>query len=485
MKKHLCVTLSAALLLCCQQGLSAQDLETGYFLGGNPYAFRLNPAFQSERSIFSIGLGQTGAGAWSNLGVSTLLYPDSNGYLYTFMNDRVSSAEFMRKIGKVNHVDADVRLNLLTLGFWAGNRFITLDFNVRSLNGTTLPYDLFSFWKEGTDAKSNFDLSGMGFRSKNFVEAAFGWSKNYDNVFNVGFRIKGLVGAAEAEVLVKNMKLAMSGQRWEIQAQSVLNASSPSLRYSLTEDGYLDPESIYFNEGTYGPAGYGGAIDLGASWNLAAVPGLTQSASILDFGAMRWNREVKGVSPETSYSWEPSEEGEADDWEEEIGEAVSALSGVFQFKESSNKGAEFEFLPLQYNLGAEYRMPFYQRLSVGALYSGRIGSGFARQSARLSLNWNPLNFLSMSTSSTLSNLGESFGFAFNLHPGFFNLMFGCDYIPVHTVNIASLLEDADIPQQYKRYAVIPRDQMKLNFYIGLNFAFGRRHLEHDKRFIER
>ena len=42
------------LLSCFAPGLSAQDLESGYFLGGNPYAFRLNPAFQSERNIFSI-----------------------------------------------------------------------------------------------------------------------------------------------------------------------------------------------------------------------------------------------------------------------------------------------------------------------------------------------------------------------------------------------------------------------------------------------
>ena len=483
MKKHLYITIFAAWLLCFQQGLRAQDLETGYFLGGNPYAFRLNPAFQSERSILTIGLGQTGAGVWSNLGVSTIFYPDSNGNLYTFMNDRVSASEFMRKIKRVNHVDADVRANLLTIGFWADRRFMTLDFNVRSLNGVTLPYDLFSFWKEGADAKSNFDLSGTGIRSKNFIEAAFGWSKNYDNVFNVGFRVKGLVGVAEAEVLVKNMKVAMSNQRWEIQAQSVLNASSPSFRYSLTEDGYLDPESIYVGSGSYGPAGYGGAIDLGVSWNV--LPYLTLSASVLDFGAIRWNREVKGVSPEATYTWEPSAEEGTSDWEDEMGDAMSALAGVLKFKESADKGGEFEFLPLQYNLGAEFRMPFYQRLSVGALYSGRLGAGFARQSGRLSLNWNPLNFLSMSTSTTVSHLGESFGFAFNLHPGFFNLMFGCDYIPVHTVNMAALLEDADLPPTYQSYALLPRDQMKLNFYIGLNFAFGRRHLEHDKRFIAR
>ena len=100
----------------------SQELETGYFLGGNPYAFRLNPAFQSERNIFSIALGQTGIGAWSNLGVSTLFYPDANGQLYTFMNERVNASEFLRKIGKNNRIDLDARVNLFTLGFWAVRR---------------------------------------------------------------------------------------------------------------------------------------------------------------------------------------------------------------------------------------------------------------------------------------------------------------------------------------------------------------------------
>lgn len=482
MKRHLPVILSTVLMLCFQQGLSAQDLETGYFLGGNPYAFRLNPAFQSERSIFSIGLGQTGAGVWSNLGVSTLLYPDSNGYVYTFLNDRVSVSEFMRKINRNNYVGADVRVNLLTIGFWAGQRFFTIDVNARGLNGAVLPYDLFSFWKEGT-ARSSFDLSGMGVRSKEFLEAAFGWSKNYEDVFNVGFRLKGLVGAGEAEVLVKNMKLAMSNERYEIQAQSVFNASSPSLRFSLTPEGELDFDSISIADGVYGPAGYGGALDLGVSWNV--LPYLTLSASILDLGAIRWNREIKGISPETTYTWEPAHaaDGDSDDWQEEIDEAAEALSGVIRFREASQKGPEFEMLPFQYYLGAELRVPFYQRLSLGALYYGRHGAGFARQTARVSVNWNPLNFLSLSTSTTLSHLGESFGFAFNLHPAGINLLVGCDYVPVNCVNISSLLEDSGLPEQYRRYAVIPRDQMKFNLYVGLNLAFGRRHVDHTHQFI--
>jgi hypothetical protein len=325
--------LSALVLLAAIAAPSArsQELETGYFLGGNPYAFRMNPAFQSERNIFSIALGGTGLEAWSNLGISSLFYPGGNGYLYTFMNDRVSPAEFQRKIGRNNRLDLDARVNLLTLGFWADRRFYTIDLNVRGLNAVSAPSDLFAFLKEGSQGGNSFDFSGTGIRAKEFVELAFGWSKNYNNVFNAGFRVKALVGAAEAEVLAESMRLSMASDRWEIQARSVLNASSPSLVYRREGDD-LDVGSIEFGGSKIGPAGYGAALDLGASWNV--LPSLTLSAAVLDLGPMRWNREVQGVSPETSYTWAPSDqEGGSDDtWEAEMDEASAALSGIFRFK---------------------------------------------------------------------------------------------------------------------------------------------------------
>lgn len=463
--------LLATLVLCALASPSArsQELETGYFLGGNPYAFRLNPAFQSERNIVSVALGQTGLQAWSNLGVSTLFYPDGNGHLYTFMNDQVGSAEFLRKIGKQNRMDLDARVNLLTVGFWADRRFFTIDLNVRSLNAVSAPYDLFSFWKDGTQGPGSFDFSGTGFRSKSFVEAAFGWSKNYDNVFNVGFRAKALVGIIEAEILAQKMTLSMTSDRWEVQARSIMNASSPSLAYSRDGD-EISLDALYFDERRIGPAGYGLAVDLGASWNV--LPILTLSASVLDLGPMRWNREIKGVSPDTGYAWAPSEgEDSGDDsWQGEIDEATSALSGIFRFKDQSGTGGAFEMLPFRVNMGAELRMPFYERLSVGLLYQGRGGSVFSRHTGRFSLNWNPLDFLSMASSLSLNKVGESVGFALNLHPAGVNLLIGCDYIPFHSVSIEPLI--SDLPAQYRSWAVLPRDRMNLNLYVGLNLAFG-------------
>ena len=474
--------LLSALILFALAAPSArsQELETGYFLGGNPYAFRMNPAFQSERNIFSIALGGTGLEAWSNLGISSLFYPGDNGFLYTFMNDRVSPAEFQRKIGRNNRLDLDARVNLLTLGFWADRRFYTIDLNVRGLNAVSAPSDLFAFLKEGSQGGNSFDFSGTGIRAKEFVELAFGWSKNYNNVFNAGFRVQALVGAAEAEVLAESMKLSMASDRWEIQARSVLNASSPSLVYRREGDD-LDVGSIEFGGSKIGPAGYGAALDLGASWNV--LPSLTLSAAVLDLGPMRWNREVQGVSPETSYTWSPSDqEGGSDDtWEAEMDEASAALSGIFRFKDHSGSGGQFEMLPFRVNLGAEYRMPFYERLSVGLLYQGRGGAAFSRHTGRFSLNWTPLSFLSMSTGTTLSKMGQNFGFALNLHPAGINLLVGCDYIPFHTVNAAPLVND--LPEQLRSLAVLPRDQMKLNLYISLNLALGRSRLNFKKEHV--
>jgi hypothetical protein len=69
------------------------------------------------------------------------------------------------------------------------------------------------------------------------------------------------------------------------------------------------------------------------------------------------------------------------------------------------------------------------------------------------------------------------GFALNLHPDAVNLILGCDYIPLRVMDANRLFGTTD-----SRWAILPRDQMKLNFYLGLNIAFGRRRLDHAKQF---
>ena len=46
------------------------------------------------------------------------------------------------------------------------------------------------------------------------------------------------------------------------------------------------------------------------------------------------------------------------------------------------------------------------------------------------------------------------------------------------MNVTPLVND--LPEQFRSMAVLPRDQMKLNVYIGLNFALGRSRLNFKK-----
>ncbi len=65
-------------------------------------------------------------------------------------------------------------------------------------------------------------------------------------------------------------------------------------------------------------------------------------------------------------------------------------------------------------------------------------------------------------------------------PNAVNLILGCDYIPLHVVSIAPLLDNPS--PRLSRIAVIPRDRLNMNLYVGLNIAFGRSRLDHAKGF---
>jgi len=481
MNKHLFALAVSA--LAALSPLAAQDLESGYFLGGNPFAFRLNPAFQSERNILSVGLGVTGVGVSSNLGSSTLVYP-MDGKLYLCLNDHVPADEFLGKLRRKNHLDLDAQVNLLTVGFWSGENFFTVDFNVRSMEMVSLPYDFFRFLKGDKRAGEVFEIASTGLQAHNFAEAAFGWSRAFGSL-SVGARSKFVVGLLAADVMLDKMKVTVGEESWSVESQGVLNISSPAVLTDVAKDtDLLNPNSFRVDWNQAGPAGWGGALDLGVRYDV--TPHLSLSAALLDIGMVRWNHETAYATPDKVHEWVPS----ADDVSAQttgFGSELSTLLDVavdfVSWKKVADPRPTLEWMPLRVHAGVEFRMPFYDRLSVGALYQGRFVSGFSRHTGRASLNWNPLDFLSLSGSATVNRFGESFGFALNLHPNGINFLIGCDYIPFHVMSITPLLDNPD--PRLARVAVIPRDRLNLNLYLGLNIAFGRNRLDHAKRFVSK
>lgn len=78
-----------------------QNSRSTYFLEGSTYRHELNPAFMGERGYVSFpGLGNLTIGAQSTGGVGDFIFKKSNGDLTTFMNEEVSSAEFLKGLPK-------------------------------------------------------------------------------------------------------------------------------------------------------------------------------------------------------------------------------------------------------------------------------------------------------------------------------------------------------------------------------------------------
>ena len=478
--------IAASVLLVSVLSAEAQDFRTGYFLGGYQYAYRMNPAFPSEHNFFSVGLGQFGADVQSDFGFSDFIKKDeASGQYLLFLNDKVSSADFLSgfKQDELNKFELTSNVNLLSKGTWNKEKrsFSTFDISIKTTTRMDLPYDLFKFLKEGTSVVSNFDFSGTGVSSRNYLELAYGTTRNFNNVFSFGIRLKGLVGLANASMKMDKLNVTMTPTLWTVDSKGTLSGSVPFAELGTTTQGgkeYYDYSAVSITPGKITKnLGLGGAADIGISINL--VPWITISAALLDFGYVNWMDEIYGVSNAVS-AFTPSAEAGAD----QVDQFISAMKDIYKFEPqevtAKTLGGAWEQMPYRVNGGVEIRVPFYQRLSVGALYTMYNGDfSFNKDELLLSANWTPLNFLSASVSSRLGDQFKVFGAAVNLHPSLFNLFAGIDVVPTKLINVSSLLGDK-IPDAVKPYCLMPADDLNLNAYVGLSFALGKRQVDYRK-----
>lgn len=479
------LTLTLAAFAACFSA-SAQDFQTGYFLGGYNHAFRLNPAFQNERSHFSLVTGDIGLGARTDMGLSTFLFP-KDGRLVTALNPEVSSEEFLSQFtGDMNPLAVYANIDLLTLGFWAKHSYITIDARVRTDVETIFPTSLFEFLKDGTKYKNEFDLSGLSANADAFLELSLGFShRMFADKLSIGGRVKYLSGLAHANVNMEKTYLKMAEDQWVIEAQGALDLSFEALDGVVDKDGYYDYEAmgVSFDAANLAsPAGIGGAVDLGVSFDI--FPWLTASAAVLDLGVIQWNSNIYGLTPTAVYTWEPTgryidllDPDSIDQFsDDEMDRLEDAFENLYRFKPAEAK-EESTKLPMRVNAGVELRLPFYDRLSLGALYSMKNSDLYKWNEVRLSLNWSPAEWLSFSGSTAMSNIGESFGAAFNFHPRSLNIFVGADFIPKRIAAIPGI--GKDLPN----FVGIPIEQLNANIYLGISLAIGKARLNHARHYI--
>ena len=265
--------------LLLASGAAAQN-PTAYFMEGSTLRSQFNPAFAPLRGYVNIpGLGGLDINVSGNLSIDKILYP-RNGKLVTLLDSSVSTADALSGLKADNLLGLDTRVNLIGFGAFTRNHknFWSFDLNVRVNEDANLPYSLFEFIKLGKEGQ----IRNFGTSTDSYLEAAFSYSfPLMDDRLYIGIRGKFLAGLARAQVTYDRFDISLREDRWAVLTQGTLDLTAAGAK---VETG---PDSETFEIGDLDfkptkPAGYGFALDLGATYDI--LPNLQASLAVTDLG---------------------------------------------------------------------------------------------------------------------------------------------------------------------------------------------------------
>jgi hypothetical protein len=417
----------------------AQFLRTSYFMEGTHYRQQLNPALAPGRGYLNLPvIGTFNASVNS----STLGYQDVMDIIDNSEGgDFFKSDAFINKLDNLNNLNVNLSTDILSAGWYKGKNFWSFNIGLRNDIGASIPKGMFEFLREmdGLSAYDNLErLSNInqkvGHQSleiNSYAEVGVGLARNITERLTVGARVKALLGVGNLKLDINNIAVNsnLSGYntgdlndlngRAEIRVDATLENSSKLIELS-EDDGVID--EIEF--GTFGLAGYGLGIDLGASYKL--MDKLTLSASLLDLGFMKWSKNNTSVAKATAnQSYDLTNSSDRYEFVDKVasGEVLNFDMLNMTLDKSAQKDRSTS-LTSTLVLGAEYEL-LGDLLAVGALYTGRFAKPETLNELTLSANIRPKNNLNLALSYSLwQGSGKTFGVAAKLGP----IFVGTDYM---------------------------------------------------------
>ncbi len=423
---------------------AAQTINSAYFTEDYKFRHMLNPAFGNEQNYVSIpALGNISVNTHGNFGyrdviMSNPMYPSlSDKKMTTFLNPYISAEDALSGFSTGNNrITGDVSLTILSAGFKAFGGYNTIEINSRTTTGVSLPYELFEFAKN--TGNHSYDIGDINAHAQSFAEIAFGHSRQINDKLRLGAKLKVLVGLGRADVKMRNMKADLTAEdKWTITGEATADVSMKGFSYVSEEKKYNIEGS-----GTYervndvdldgvGVGGFGMAIDLGGVYEINED--WTVSASVLDLGFISWTNDMLAENRSKSFVFNGFHDvSVTSDRGEEIDTKVDRygdqLADFANLTDMGDKGGRSTGIGATINVGAEYTLPVYRKVSFGALCTSRINGAYSWTEGRLSANYAPLNWLDGGVSFAVNSFTTSMGWVLNLHPKGYNFFIGMDHI---------------------------------------------------------
>lgn len=423
----------------------AQGLHSAYFTQDYKYRHTMNPAFGNEQSYVAIPvLGNVTVNTMGNFGYEDVVLDNprygngSDKKTTTFMHPDISVGDALSGFNSGNNrIYGDVNISILSAGFKAFGGYNTIELNSRTTLGVALPYDLFAFAKN--IGNKTYDIGDLNMHAQSFAELAFGHSRDINDKLRVGAKFKLLFGLGRADVEFKDVKADLaSDDKWTLSGTAEANVSIKGFKFETETTEYESKAGTYekvedVDVDGFGLGGFGMAIDLGAVYKLNQD--WTFSASLLDLGFISWSDNVSAVNASDKFEFNGFHDmsikdgiGSGTPFDDQADDYGDQISDFANLKDNGNTGGRTTGIGMTINLGAEYNLPVYRKVTFGFLSSTRIQGIYSWTEGRLSANYTPLKWIDGGVSFAVNSFATSMGWVLNIHPKGLNFFIGMDHI---------------------------------------------------------
>ncbi len=434
--------IAAAMVGLCASA-SAQSLRSAYFSEAAGVRHTMNPALADSADYVAVPLvGNVNMAMHGNFGYEDLVRPNpayghgSDKRMATFLHPQITAADALDGFatGK-NRLGLEADITLLAAGFKAFGGYNTVELRSRTAMNTAIPYEFFAFAKNTGNRR--YDIGDIDMQAQSYAELAFGHSRRINDRLRLGAKVKLLFGIVRADIQMRNMTADLSADdKWVITGEAQADVSMKGFKYVSKREAYREEERGYYrcvNDAEVDGAGLGGfglAADLGAEYRINSDG--TLSAALLDLGFISWNDNARAVNAEQSFVFEGFHDiSVASDRGEKIEDKADRYADQladFANLRDVGRGSRTTGLAATVNVGCEYTLPVYRKITFGALSSTRINGPYTWTECRLSANWKPLTWLDGGISLAANSFATSCGWIINIHPAHYNFFIGMDHI---------------------------------------------------------
>lgn len=468
----LTVAIAAAL------SLSAQQVNTLYFLESAPMRHMINPAFQPVSRVY-VGispLSYTGLNLTNNLAMSDLIYK-KDGKTITGLYPGESEA-LRKKMGNAINSKIDMQVDLLNVGVRIkdnGYLYISLNERVNALGA--ISSDIVDMLTAGGSKEGQtLDLNYTQMQATVYTELMGGYSHRINDQWTVGGKLHFLYANAYAGLKTDQFTINTTMQQMEANVKGNLYLAGgfiPEVTGGQSVKDIVNAISDNVKNGNWQAfvkaAGYGGAIDLGATYK--PIKNLQISLAVTDLGFICWNGSKHGISGNkkyegTTYTFDQIKQFDAQQVVDTITSFFTDLyESVIRTDGDSEKGFT-TMTNVKLNAGVDANF-WDNRVGVGVFSRTSFYGGRVYEEVTLGAAFRPVNWFNLAASYSFVNGNwNSVGVGLNLMPyDGLSLTLTTDYIPFTYAHTADMgIKGTDIPAPYKVKSV--------NFAFGLNIVVG-------------